>query len=88
MFRKTIAAVILLCLFIAPTPTFARGHSHNGSGSHYVHPYCRKNGVCVRGHMAGNPGSGEHWHLNKDGSDTDTHPNGTRETVPNVAPPK
>jgi hypothetical protein len=64
----------------------ARGSS--GSNSHYVHPYCRKNGTCVRGHMAGNAHSGNHWHLNKDGSDTVTHANGSRETVPNVAPPK
>jgi hypothetical protein len=62
--------------------------STGGSGSHYVHSYCRKNGTCVRGHMAGNPGSGNHWHLNKNGSDTVTHPNGTSENVPNVAPSK
>jgi hypothetical protein len=83
MFRKTIIATLLCFLLMSPVTAFARSEN-----SHYVHPYCRKDGVCVRGHMAGNPHSGEHWHLNKDGSDTDTHPNGTRETIPHVAPPK
>jgi len=87
MFRKTIATAIIGLLLINPMSAFARS-SHSSSSSHYVHPYCRKSGVCVRGHMAGNPHSGEHWHLNKDGSDIDMHPDGTSTTIQHVAPPK
>jgi hypothetical protein len=96
----TFAALLAMLTGIPPAHTYAiasenlaYGYSDirsscTASGSHYVHPYCRKNGTCVRGHMAGNPGSREQWHLNKNGSDIVTHSNGIRETVPNVAPPK
>lgn len=88
--RKAIAVVLLACLISVPgRGAIARSsHGSHSSGSHYVHSYCRKNRVCVCGHMAGNPGSGEQWHLNKDGSDTVTYSNGTKETVPEVALPK
>jgi hypothetical protein len=101
--RTIFAALLVSLCFASPTyattiassPGLPSGHkiytevrSSTTGSSHYVHPYCRKNGVCVRGHMTGNPGSGEHWHLNKDGSDTVTHPNGTRQTIPGVAPSK
>jgi hypothetical protein len=38
--------------------------------------------------MAGNLVFGEDGHLNKGGSDTDAHPNGMTNTIPNVAEAK
>jgi hypothetical protein len=95
MIAKLLPAVALLALLAVTAPAQASTVATQepavgscGPNSHYVHPYCRKNGTCVRGHCAGNSHSGNHWHLNKDGSDTVAHANGSHQTVPNVAPPK
>src|SRR5579859_5750262 len=99
MLRKSLAALfIALAMLLPAQSTYARGghggHGHHASGhhhsysahtgSHVVHGYTRKNGTYVRPHMAGNPGSGNHWHLNHGGSDTLTRPNGSQTTIPSV----
>ena len=98
MFKKILTTlVVALFLYFPTTNAMARGHyyshSHSNSyssyhsssgGSHHVKGYYRKNGTYVRPHYAGNKHSGNHWHLNQDGSDTLTKPNGSTVTIPFV----
>lgn len=97
MLRKSLVALIVALTVMLPAQsTFARGGHHAShasrhyrghtahTGSHAVHGYFRKNGTYVRPHMSGNPGSGNHWHLNHDGSDTLTRPDGSQKTIPSV----
>lgn len=53
--KKIALALMLICFSMT---AFAR------YGVHYVHGYYRHNGTYVRGHYAGNPGSGIHCHNN------------------------
>lgn len=89
MMRKiTLAATAVLLVLGSGVYARSGGHgggSHSGSsgGSHVVHSYTRSNGTVVHAHEAGNPGSGNHWHLSKDHtSDTLTRPDGTTSTIP------
>lgn len=68
--------VLLSCI---PAIAFAWGHR-----SHHVDGYYKKNDEYVRPHYAGNPDSGNHWHLHKDGSDTEHKSNGSFITIPSV----
>ena len=82
----TVASIFLLAL---GSSAYAKGGGHGGghssshSGSHVVHSYTRSNGTVVHAHEAGNPGSGNHWHLSRDHTtDTLTRPDGTTATIP------
>lgn len=87
MQKITLAAAAVLLTF--GSSVYAKGshgggsHSHSSGGSHVVHSYTRSNGTVVHAHEAGNPGSGNHWHLSQDHtSDTLTRPDGTTSTIP------
>lgn len=96
MFKEVLTALLVAFFLYLPTSNAeARGYhysysarsghqSSTFSGSHHVKSYYRQSGVYVRPHFAGNKHSGNHWHLNKDGSDTLTKPNGTTVTIPTV----
>ena len=47
---------ILLCSSLLLTGAFA--------GGHWVNSYSRYDGTFVEGHLAGDPGSGTHYHNN------------------------
>lgn len=91
-FARATSFAIALC--VSSGPALARGghgggHSGGGhfggshSGSHLVHSYTRRDGTFVHAHEAGNPLSGNHWHLSADHTtDTLTRPDGSTETIP------
>lgn len=97
MISRILAVIATVILLAAPCgDAFARGGGHgshkssssgtysSSGGSHHVKGYYRKDGTYVRPHMSGNPKSGNHWHLNKDGSDTLTRRDGSKTTIPLV----
>jgi hypothetical protein len=89
MNKIALLASFAFVMFASATPVLAKGghssgsYSHSGatSGSHAVRSYTRRDGTFVHAHEAGNPNSGNHWHLNGDGTDTVSHPNGSTETI-------
>lgn len=79
--------LIIIFLSCVPAIALAMGHSygyHSYHSSHHVDGYYKKNDEYVRPHYAGNPESGNHWHLHKDGSDTEHKSNGSSITIPDV----
>ena|SRR5579859_6162507 len=93
--KKSLAALLVAPAMMLPAQsTYVRGHAHHVSGtqrthaahtgSHRVRGSYRKNGTYVRPHVAGNLGSGNHWYLSRNGSDTLTGPTGSQTTIPIV----